>query len=321
MALAASALQVVTLGVSDLRESLRLFHDLMGLQIDREAALPEELLRFWGVAAGVSARAVELSCGGYPVGRLRLVAFDPPARQRARDDHGPGCPDTPFDVGPKAIDFYVRPPITDAVKDIEGAGYRFRSAPIRYEIGPYESEELLFSGPDNTPILIMIGHRHPESSQRRLPPGVRYSEVPTVSIRCADIAATRRFYGEALGLHCGTDAEVTDEFRDLACTLTGVPKGSRLHFLTYQKQGEPSGKTLLIHLFERTGRRLTDRMRPGNLGVTLYTYEADDLVGLRARLMAAGGAIVAEPAHCAGRQRMLVKGPNEELFEFLEQAG
>jgi catechol 2,3-dioxygenase-like lactoylglutathione lyase family enzyme len=218
------------------------------------------------------------------------------------------------------MDFYVRPPIEAAIRDIEGAGYRFRSPPIRYEIGPYESEELLFSGPDATPILVMIGHRHPPSSQRRLPPDVRYSEVPTVSVRCADIAATRRFYGEGLGLHCGTDAEVTDEFRDLACTLTGVPKGSRLHFLTYQKADEPSGKTLLIHLFERTGRRLAGRMRPGHLGMSLYTYEADDLDGLAGRLAAAGGTIVAGPEPVAGRRRLLVNGPNEELFEFLEGA-
>ena len=143
----------VTVGVSSIGESLRLFRDVMGLQVDSDAETSRALQDAWGLPAHVTARLVELSCRGYPAGHLRLVQYSPAATEAVRLDHGKGAVDASTDIGPKAIDFYVPPPMSAAVEAITGAGYAFRSEPIRYEVGDIESEECLFSGPDGVPAL------------------------------------------------------------------------------------------------------------------------------------------------------------------------
>ena len=317
----AGPLAAVTVGVSSIDRALGLFRDVIGLQVDFDEVDADGLAEAWDLA-GRTARLAELSYQGYPVGRLRLLQVDPPATVRVRDDHGGS--DGATDVGPKALDFYVHHSMPVALRQIEAAGYAPRSRPIRYEIGDVESEELLVTGPDGVPLLFMVGHRHSDRSMRPQPAGARFSEIATQSVVAGDIAASRRFYGDVLGLVPSTDAEVDDEHRALADELTGVPHGTRIHFLVFQDGNEPSGKYLLVHFFDRTGRRLADRMRPGHLGVCLFTHDVDDLDALLATAPDAGGTVVGEPAEMvlAGQRwrTALVRGPNEELFELRQRA-
>jgi catechol 2,3-dioxygenase-like lactoylglutathione lyase family enzyme len=169
------------------------------------------------------------------------------------------------------------------------------------------------------PLLLMIGHRHNPSSMRAGTPHGKYSEVPTTSVISGDLAATRRFYGDLLGLTATVDAEVAPEYRDLACTLVGIPAGSRLHYLMYQDPNEPSGKILLVHFFALSTSRIAGRMHPSNLGVALYTHDCRSLDQLAAQLRGGGALIEAGPTRVDGERLMLARGPNGELFEFSEQ--
>ena len=60
-------------------------------------------------------------------------------------------------------------------------------------------------------------------------------------------------------------------------------------------------------------------MHPSRLGVGLYTHATRDLAVLRQRLLDVGASIEAGPAVVDGAATMLVRGPNEELFEFVEE--
>jgi catechol 2,3-dioxygenase-like lactoylglutathione lyase family enzyme len=312
----------VTIGVRDIDDAMRLFGEIFGLTTEYDIAAPPELVALWGLPPATAVRLRELSCRGYPVGRVRLAQYDPPATEAVRlDDEG--GPDRPTDIGPKAVDFYITTSMEEAVAALEAAGFRPRSRPIRYQFEAYETEELVLTGPDGVPFLIMRAVNHPDTSMRRLPPGVAYSEVPTVSVVAGDVAASRRFYGEGLGLVAGTDAEIAENMLDLAADLTGVPRGTRMHFLVYQHAGEPSGKYLLVKFFVDSARRLTGRMRPGRLGVSLYTHDVADLDALLDRLRSVEAPPVAGPEEIdlgsAGRWRIaLVRGPNEDLFELRE---
>jgi catechol 2,3-dioxygenase-like lactoylglutathione lyase family enzyme len=150
-----------------------------------------------------------------------------------------------------------------------------------------------------------------------------FSEVPTVSVICGDLEASRRFYGDLLGLVPVNDAETPEQYRDLVCDLTGVPHGNRVHFLLYAAPGEASGKILLVHFYGASRRRLTGRMHPGNLGFVMLTHHTQDLDALHRALAGAGHDIVTPPTEVAigtdSRRLMLVRGPNEELFEFAER--
>ena len=186
-----SAMKLATIGVSDLENSLMLFNDLMELRIENRGSISDSLLNAWGVDSTISARFVELSCKGYPIGRLRLVEFSPVPIQKVRLDYGPQKLDEATDVGVKAIDFYVKDPIDTYVKKIEAAGYKFRSLPVKHNLGKIISEECLFSGPDGVPILLMVGHAHAETSMRTGSPDGPFSEIPTVSVVSGDLEETR----------------------------------------------------------------------------------------------------------------------------------
>jgi catechol 2,3-dioxygenase-like lactoylglutathione lyase family enzyme len=305
------AIRLVTIGVSDLARSLALYQGVLGLTIEEDRPAPPELLAAWGV--GGSARIVELSSAGYPVGRLRLVEYDPPATAHVRRDL-PGEADSGTDIGPKAIDFYPAKPVDEAARELEAAGYPPRSNPIRHQEGGIESNELLFTGPDGEAFLIMEGDH---GAMRRGGLEAPFSEIATVSVIAGDLEPSRRLYGEAFALHAEIDVEIPEEQRDIVADLTGVPPGTRCHFLVYMEHDEPSGKYLLVHFFDASTRRLTGRMQPGKLGISLYTHEVDDL----ARFLHAPELVVERgPAVVEGRRLVLARGPNEELFELVERA-
>ena len=317
------AMRMATVGVTDIDQALTLFRDIMELRVEREGELPSSLLTAWGLGSGTTARFAELSCKGYPVGWLRLVQYSPAATEKVRLDFGSENPDSGTDVGPKALDFYVEDPIAPYVEKIEKAGYVFRSPPVKHQIGSTVSEECLFSGPDGVPILIMVGHVHATTSMRPGSPDGPFSEIPTISVVAGDLDETRRFYGEGLGLIAVGDDETPDEYRNKVDDLTGVPHGTRVHFLLWADEGEASGKILCVHFFDRTGKRLTGRMTPGKLGFSLLTHDTDDLNALHGRLKDMGYEIVQAPTAISGDgdeyRMMLVKGPNEEMFEFTER--
>ncbi len=315
-------MRLATAGVSNMEQALGLFRDIMKLKLERRGHVPASLLKSWKLPGRTKARYAELSCKGYAIGRLRLVEFTPTPKQKVRIDFGPSAVDTATDVGPKALDFYVADPILSSVRKIEAAGFKFRSPPVKHQIASSVSEECLFSGPDGIPILIMVGHVHARTSLRAGSPDGPFSEIPTISICAGDLKKTRAFYAGVLGLTAVTDAETPDQYRDLVDKLTGVPQGTRIHFLLYGKPPEASGKILLVHFFEQTGKRLKNRMKPGHLGFTLLTHDTDEIDALHGRLKAFGAKIVTPPTTISDDGRpyrmMLVQGPNEEMFEFTD---
>ena len=317
-----SAMRLATVGVSNMKQALSLFRDIMKLKVERTGAVPQSLLKAWKVAPGTKAAMTILSCKGYAMGQLRLVEFTPTPTQKVRLDFGAINADSGTDVGPKAIDFYVADPILPSVRKIESAGYKFRSQPVRHQIGNTISEECLFSGPDGVPVLIMVGHRHFPTSLRAGSPDGPFSEIPTISVVAGDLARTRAFYAGVLGLTAVTDAETPEAYRSLVNSLTGTPDGTRIQFLLYADPPEASGKILCVHFFNRTGKRLTGRMKPGNLGFSLLTHDAKNLDDLQQKLRVFGAEIVTPPTLITDDGKpyklMLAKGPNEEMFEFTQ---
>jgi catechol 2,3-dioxygenase-like lactoylglutathione lyase family enzyme len=317
-----SAMRLATVGVSNLKQALGLFRDIMQLKVERTGPVPRSLLAAWKVAPGVKAHMAVLSCKGYPIGQLRLVEFTPTPTQKVRLDFGAINADSGTDVGPKAIDFYVADPIMPSVRKIEQAGYKFRSPPVKHQIGDTISEECLFSGPDGVPVLIMVGHRHSATSMRAGSPDGPFSEIPTISIVAGDLTRTRAFYSGVLGLRAVGDAETPEIYRNQVNNLTGTPQGTRIHFLLYGDPPEARGKILCVHFFNRTGKRLTGRMKPGHLGFSLLTHDAKNLDELHQKLRVFGAEIVTPPTLITedGRpyKMMMAKGPNEEMFEFTQ---
>ncbi len=320
-----SGIECVTLGVRDLDAALALFRDVCGFTVESDTRAAVSLLSVWGLAPYEDVRLVELSCDGYAFGRLRLAAFPAPVTRTTRCDHGPDATDKPTDVGPKALDLYVAPPLAAAVRVLEQAGCTLRAGPLRFAVRSADTEEALLTGPGEIPLLLMVGHRHPKRAQRTLPPAGRTSEVATVSVIVADLAATRRFYVDGLGLRADDiDDELSGEPRQRVCRLFGVPEDSRVSLALFRDPAQPSGKVLAVHFHERTTGELAGPMRPGNVGISLFSTRCANLEALRERLQAAGLAAHLPILHVAlgdgmPARVMLTRGPNGELFEFIER--
>ena len=116
----------------------------------------------------------------------------------------------------------------------------------------------------------------------------------------------------------GTDAWVPEENLDLARRLTGVAAASAMHFLVLAAPGEPSGKLLFVHFAGAPGKRLTGRMRPGKLGVNLFSYAASDLDATLEKAREAGGTLLRGPTQVGETRVALLLGANEELLELTE---
>jgi catechol 2,3-dioxygenase-like lactoylglutathione lyase family enzyme len=320
-----SGIECVTLGVADLNAALTLFQGVCGLTVESDTRASVSLLSVWGLRPYDDVRLVELSCDGYAFGRIRLAAFPQGSERTTRRDFGAAATDLPTDVGPKALDFYVAPPLADALKILEGAGCARRSEPIRFKVRDMETEEALLTGPSDVPILLMLGHRHPARAQRSVPLAGRTSEVATVSVIAADLPATRRFYVEALGLHADDiDDELPATQRARVCRLFGVAEDTRVSLVLFRDPAQPSGKILAIHFHERTTGELAAPMRPGNAGISLFSTRCANLEALRERLQDAGLASHLPILHVAlgdgmPARVMLTRGPNGELFEFIER--
>jgi len=320
-----SGIESVTLGVRDLAAALHLFRGVCGLRVESDTRAPVSLLSVWGLAPYADLRLVELSCEGYGFGRIRLAGVQDPDARVTRRDHGPGASDAPTDVGPKALDLYVAPPLTDAVGVLGSAGCPLRAGPTRFVVRDSDTEEALLTGPDGVPLLLMVGHRHPQRAQRSVPPPGRTSEVATVSVVVANPEMTRRFYVDGLGLSADDiDDELAGDERRRVCRLFGVAEDSRVTLMLFRDPAQPSGKVLGVHFHERTTRELANPMRPGNVGINLFSTRCAHLEALRERLQVAGLAGHLPILHVAlgdgmPARVMLLRGPNGELFEFIER--
>ncbi len=320
-----SGIESVTLGVRDLSAALRLFRDVCGLRVESDTRASVSLLSVWGLPPYADVRLVELSCDGYAFGRVRLAEVTEPEARVTRRDHGLDATDAPTDVGPKALDLYVAPPLADALEVLGAAGCELRAGPVRFVVGDSDSEEALLTGPADTPLLLMVGHRHPQRAQRAVPAARRTSEVATVSVVVASLETTRRFYVDGLGLSADDiDDELAGDERRRVCRLFGVPEDSRLSLVLFRDPQQPSGKILGVHFHDRTTGELANPMRPGNLGINLFSTRCAQLESLRERLQAAGLAGHLPILHVAlgdgmPARVMLTRGPNGELFEFIER--
>lgn len=320
-----SGIECVTLGVRDLEATLALFKDVFGFQVESDTQASVSLLSVWGLRPYEDVRLVELSCDGYAFGRIRLAQVPAGPAPYTRHDHGEGATDRPTDVGPKALDLYVAPPLDAAIRVVGTAGCPMRSAPVHFTVRETVTEEVVATAPGHVPLLLMVGHHHPKRAQRTVPPPGRTSEVATVSVIVSDLDATRRFYVDGLGLAAdGVDDEMHGEDRARVCRLLGAPEDSRVSLVLFRDPAQPSGKVLAVHFHDRTTARLAHPMRPGNVGVSLFSSRCPNLEALRERLQAGGVTEHLPISHVAlgdgnPARVMFARGPNGELFEFVER--
>lgn len=125
----------------------------------------------------------------------------------------------------------------------------------------------------------------------------------------SDDEATRRFYGEGLGLPPDFDSAIADDMLKAVRRLADADSG---------------GDRQISDLLSLCAQ-LSQPKTPGHVGINLLSLGCDDLDALEARLRELDAEIVTRPTHVAlgdgaPTRVLLARGPRQELLEFVERS-
>ncbi len=289
------SLSISTLGTTSIERFLDFYEGQLGMQ-----ASPIETLGgtsfegHWSLPPGSTARAVLLSVGGSPVGRVLGLQFSAPKPLRLTDGSR-----GPF-IGYWNLNFYVDR-IVEACADLEARGFRFWSKPTQHAVagGAGAPVEAIFLGPDDVAINLVqlddrpgstIGEIHRETAH--LPRSrTGYSQVATSPHATRDIESAARFYRDVLGMWPSIDAILESPAVN---AMTGRPSDARTRVI-WLRGSHPYGK---IALSQPLNYELVDRARNAAapaIGYLAQGFAVTDLDAALGRAAACGAARLGEP--------------------------
>ena len=274
-----SAVESVTVVVRDLDATVRLFGQTLGLRMESNTRASVSLLGAWHCPVHADVRLVELSCDGYPFGRLRLAQFE----GGGTGDPGGHYDDPEVPIGATTLALYGDN--EQVVKALAEAGYEHVRGDDGHDLHRH----------DNLELALLPGSKSPRGAVT----GRRIGEVARVVVRVRDPATAERFY-QSLGLVGGES--VPRVFRDRQ-----QPSGA-----IELRRIEASGTPTPIHA-PMPGHRLGINLlslRCSDLDALEARLRADEAeIVTRPTHVAVGGL----PARI-----MLVRGPGSELLELIE---
>jgi catechol 2,3-dioxygenase-like lactoylglutathione lyase family enzyme len=241
---AGSPVAAIVLSVESLDRERRFYQEVIGLEPSETITLDGAAFRrHWGVAKGVTARAVLLS-GRSAVGRVLLLEFAGAGRLRVRR------PEERRYYGNFSHVFYTAD-IAGATRTIAARGYPAWTEPTRHEFGTSVGNvtEVVHDGPAGVPINLVQLDGAPDTVVGRMrrfveahgttPTG--FTEVASVALVTRDGPAAVRFYCDALGQTILLDEDLEQpETNRFLC----LPATARTH-VTYTQGGHDFGKVVV----------------------------------------------------------------------------
>jgi catechol 2,3-dioxygenase-like lactoylglutathione lyase family enzyme len=283
---------------------------------------------FWGLKSGAEARACLLSAGGCPVGRILLVEFDAPRRERIQQVANSQV------FGLANLNFYVR----DAgavVRALSADGYEFWSEPTPHSLtaGVGNPIEVVFDGPDGVAInLVQLTSRDPATRIGQMNAYVErhgytrtgFTPVVTTSHVCRSLARARDFYEKVLRMGALIDEELS---ADRVNAFLRLPDGARTH-VTFMQGRHMFGKLALAEPLNYAHRcvDLRPRAHAPNVGYLAQAFEVDDVAAAVAQAREVGAEVVVEPRVAvlpglAPRGSAIVRNPGSGALQWLVAVG
>ena len=282
------------IGVADLERSVSFYRDVIGL----DAADPVDwsgraLERHMQLAPGTSVRAVVLSAGDSPVGRIILLDFGAEATPiRAAQERS-------F-LGLLNLNFYTRD-IAASFRELVAAGCEPWTDPVPYEVGDGEGTptEVILEGPDGVLINLVQPEGEPGSPvaeiraylDSRGTTATGHTEVVTTAHAVRSIDEALGFYVDVLGFEVWLDMEFAHVEGN---RLLSLPDDARSR-ITFVKGHHAYGKIALIEGLDYEPVDLVPRAEPPAIGYLAMCFELDDLDGTLARMNARGGNVWTAP--------------------------
>ena len=319
-----AALSVAVVGTESLAHFTDFFGGRVGLDATPEATVGGEAFeRHFALPPGSTARAVLMSLGGSPVGRVLGLEFDAPRRPRVSDGR-PG----PF-VGYWNLNFYVDD-IRATCAALEADGYAFWSRPVAHSMADDAGApiEAIFVGPDGVAINLVElageGASTVAALRREVAalPKTRsgWTQVSTSAHGTRDAAAAAAFYREALGMAPAIDTVLESPEVN---RITGRPPEARSR-VVWMRGAHPYGKVAFSQpLNYAMPDRTRDAVAPA-VGYLAQGFEVPDLDAALAAALRCGAERVTAPetvplaAGYAPRAAMLRVPGSGALAQFLE---
>lgn len=261
-------LSIAVIGVENMAESLGFYRGIVGMDVVGEQTLRG--LRFaghWRTAPEVRATAVLLQARDFEVGRIMLIDFVDPRRERVRARRERRM------VGLMNLNFYVAD-IESAHRDLSAKGYEFWWPPRQHQLSAGVGAETgaLLEGPDGVILnLVQLDSTDEETRIGRMRKfflgegrtSTGYSPVVTSAhgVRSRDRALP--IYTDLLGLEVVIDEPLG-------------PADERTHW-TFVQGNHPYGKVALGQALNYEAEDLTPFATAPNIGYLAQAFEVPNL--------------------------------------------
>jgi catechol 2,3-dioxygenase-like lactoylglutathione lyase family enzyme len=306
-----SEVRIATLGVSDLERSIAFYRDALGWRLIASGAVDPALAPLLRSAPEHAGRWAVLAADDSGLGRVRLVAFDPPGERlwtEANRYAGSGY---------YALNFRCRDARASMAR-IVAAGGHAAHAPSYWEVSEQVAVwDSISDDPDGTRLDLFSYER---GGELRGPLHTEVSVLQTVAIATRDVARSRRFY-EGLGFRELFDRVL--DFPELQ-QLLGADRPVKIHNVNLMKDGNivPGRVEMFAYLGieDVLEAPLGPLAHPPRLGILSIGFDSDDLDADLAALMALGARPIARmavpdwPGYGAA-EVAIVAGPDGETIE------
>jgi catechol 2,3-dioxygenase-like lactoylglutathione lyase family enzyme len=202
-----SPLSFALVSVASLEASLAFYRDRIGLAASEVVALPA-LGAGFGAGPGGAARVALCEEPGTSAGRILLVEYAAPGRERVR------LPGDRTTRGLWNLNFYVDD-IRAVSRRLKAEGFEFWSDPVTYRVGETAgiATEVVFEAPDAVAINLVEPEGGPETFTGRVRAEVArhgktrtgFTPVATTAHCVRDLAAAGAFYRDVLGMQVVLD--------------------------------------------------------------------------------------------------------------------
>jgi catechol 2,3-dioxygenase-like lactoylglutathione lyase family enzyme len=271
-----SPLSVAVLGTSDMEASLRLYRDMIGLDVvERRTWSGPELEQHWCLPSGSTVDAAFLQAGSSDVGRVMLLDCQGVERKLVRANK------EPWHYGLSNLNFYTAD-IHAAAKEFAAAGFEFWSEPKAHPMTPEVGTpiEVVFEGPDGVLInLVELATTDPKTRigqmrayvEKHGRTGTGFTPVVTSNHVLQSLDKGRQFYEDVLLMGVLIDEELSSaEARHF------LRLGDNRIWTLFMQGNHMFGKIATSTPLDFTPPNTTPRAVPPNRGYLAQTFVVND---------------------------------------------
>lgn len=268
----------ISISVKDMKASLDYYVNYFGCDIVGEQEFTnEEMKSAWGVADGLTAKAVYIKLGDARPTIIELIEFSTVSDVFKRSPEMPNYSVGSFDIGMRVKDMGVQYDKGVAL------GYKYFSPPQAYK-APWTGnpvEELVMWSPDNVPHAFMMSGENVGSG---------FTAITTNAYMTKDIDTGNKFFNEVLEMKTVSDAVMTPGF---VCTILDIPREDAPRITMYMNPGFNCPVPELIQCLHEDGKVINEMFKAEDIGLIGSAYEVESVEETVAKAKALGYETIA----------------------------